>query len=91
VPLISGAIAAAVPGFVLGAINAWGGVNVGLNSVFGPSGVLATVMMTSSKGMVWGIVIWLLMIILGYISGFFSTLIGYHIFKNSKKIQWKLE
>jgi hypothetical protein len=26
-----------------------------------------------------------------YISGFFATLLGYRIFKNSSKIQWNLE
>ncbi len=47
-PFITAAFGGAVAGFYLGALNSWFGITVGLNSQFGPSGLLAIPMMTAS-------------------------------------------
>jgi N-acetylmuramic acid-specific PTS system IIC component len=50
IPFIAGSLGAGAGGFLMGAINTWGGVEAGINSVYGPSGILATVLMTTPEG-----------------------------------------
>ncbi len=70
---------AAVGGFYLGALSSWGGVTIGLNTMFGPSGLLGAPMMTahfdSQPSMVVGhaglaISLYISSLIITYISGF---------------------
>jgi N-acetylmuramic acid-specific PTS system IIC component len=60
---------------------------MGLNAAFGPPGVMAIIMITSTNGLGTGITIYVITLGVAYISGFFATLLGYRIFKNSSKIQ----
>ncbi len=76
-------LGAAVGGFYLGALSAWGGITVGLNTMFGPSGLLAAPMMVAkmSNGTIGhvglAIPLYLSSILLSYASGFgFMYLIG---------------
>jgi N-acetylmuramic acid-specific PTS system IIC component len=59
---------------------------MGLNSVFGPSGILAIPMITSAKGIGIGITIYVSALLIGYCSGFGVGLLGYRFFKNNPKI-----
>jgi N-acetylmuramic acid-specific PTS system IIC component len=67
-------------------MNAWGGIDMGLNSIFGPSGILAIPMITSAKGIGMGILVYVLALFIGYASGFATGWLGYRIFKNNPKI-----
>lgn len=75
-------LGASVGGFFLGAMSSWGGVTVGLNTMFGPSGLLAApMMMAKIDGTVGhvglGISLYVLALIISYLSGFgFMQLIG---------------
>ncbi len=75
-------LGAAVGGFFLGAVSSWGGVTVGLNTMFGPSGLLAAPMMIAKVGGNIGHVgmavsIYILALLISYASGFgFTYLIG---------------
>lgn len=75
-------LGAAVGGFFLGAMSSWGGITVGLNTMFGPSGLLAApMMMAKIDGTVGhvgtGISLFLLSLVISYISGFgFMQLLG---------------
>jgi N-acetylmuramic acid-specific PTS system IIC component len=51
-PFITACIGGACGGFFLGLI-AWLGLPVGLNTVFGPSGLVALPLMTSASGLRW--------------------------------------
>lgn len=79
---IAAMLGAAVGGFFLGAMSTWGGITVGLNTMFGPSGLLATPMMMALIGGTIGHVgsaigIYLTALIISYASGFgFTYLIG---------------
>ena len=48
--LIATCIGASIGGFVIGSINTWGGIDMGLNTAFGPSGVLSILLMTTKEG-----------------------------------------
>jgi N-acetylmuramic acid-specific PTS system IIC component len=65
-------------------------MDMGLNTIFGPSGILAIPMITSHQGILIGITIYSISLLIGYGSGFLSMLVGYKIFKNSSKVQWNL-
>ncbi len=75
-------LGASVGGFFLGALSAWGGVTVGLNTMFGPSGLLAAPMMIAEIGgtighVGAGITIYIVALIISYLSGFgFMQLLG---------------
>lgn len=79
---IAAMLGAAVGGFYLGALSSWAGVTVGLNTMFGPSGLLAAPMMIAKINGTIGhvgaaIPIYLSALVVSYLSGFgFMQLIG---------------
>lgn len=73
-PFITSMIGGAIAGFAMGAWNLWGGDMVGLNAMFGPSGLLALPLMTTFKGLIWkGILVYLSALIIAYGAGFTTT------------------
>ncbi|QVJ95679.1 PTS transporter subunit EIIC [Mycoplasma mycoides] len=77
-PFVTASIAAGFGGFFLGSIYLWGNVHFGLNSMFGPSGILATFMMTTQdKNIGLGVCIYLLGCLVSIIFGILITLFGY--------------
>ena len=78
-PFITASIGGGLGGFFIGAINLWGGNPIGLNTMFGPSGLLATPLMTSVNGsIVQGILFYLAGLGISYLGGFGLTYIfGY--------------
>ena len=73
-PFVTACIGGAVGGFAIGAWNLWGGDAVGLNTMFGPSGILASTLMTSINGLVWkGVIIYLGGLLVSYCAGFVVT------------------
>ncbi len=80
---VASMLGAAVGGFFLGALSSWGNVTVGLNTMFGPSGLLAAPMMVAKFGdglpghVGAAIPIYLIALLISYVSGFgFTYLIG---------------
>ncbi|MDE9549653.1 PTS N-acetylmuramic acid transporter subunit IIBC, partial [Xenorhabdus bovienii] len=53
---------------------AWWGLPVGLNSVFGPSGLVALPLMTSNNGIFTGMAVYGAGLLVAYLSGFILTL-----------------
>lgn len=73
-PFITSCIGGAIAGFAMGAWNLWGGDMVGLNAMFGPSGLLAVPLMTTFKGLIWkGILVYLSGLVIAYAGGFVMT------------------
>ncbi|WP_340618405.1 PTS N-acetylmuramic acid transporter subunit IIBC [Xenorhabdus entomophaga] len=79
-PFVTACLGGAAGGFFIGLI-AWWGWPVGLNSVFGPSGLVALPLMTSNSGIFTGMAIYGAGLIVAYIAGFMLT-----IFFGSKNI-----
>lgn len=79
---VAAMLGAAVGGFFLGALSTWTGLTIGLNTMFGPSGLLAAPMMVAKTHGTIGhielaIPIYILSLIIAYVSGFgFTYLIG---------------
>ncbi|BDU67422.1 MAG: PTS system N-acetylmuramic acid-specific EIIBC component [Candidatus Tyloplasma litorale] len=79
---VAAMLGASIGGLFLGALSSWGGITVGLNTMFGPSGLLAAPMMTAKINDVIGnvgkaIPLYLSALIISYISGYgFMQLIG---------------
>ncbi|PHM28839.1 PTS N-acetylmuramic acid transporter subunit IIBC [Xenorhabdus budapestensis] len=71
-PFVTACFGGAVGGFFVGLI-AWFGLPVGLNTVFGPSGVVALPLMTSQTGIFMGMAVYGAGLIVSYISGFVLT------------------
>ncbi|MDC9621129.1 PTS N-acetylmuramic acid transporter subunit IIBC [Xenorhabdus sp. XENO-7] len=71
-PFITACLGGAIGGFFIGLV-AWLGVPVGLNSVFGPSGLVALPLMTSDSGIFTGMAVYGAGLIIAYISGFILT------------------
>ncbi|CDL87540.1 PTS N-acetylmuramic acid transporter subunit IIBC [Xenorhabdus cabanillasii] len=71
-PFVTACFGGAVGGFFVGLI-AWFGLPVGLNTVFGPSGVVALPLMTSQTGIFMGMAVYSVGLIISYISGFVLT------------------
>ncbi|MBD2815691.1 PTS N-acetylmuramic acid transporter subunit IIBC [Xenorhabdus sp. Flor] len=71
-PFVTACFGGAVGGFFVGLI-AWFGLPVGLNTVFGPSGVVALPLMTSQTGIFMGMAVYGVGLIISYISGFVLT------------------
>ncbi|WP_340620184.1 PTS N-acetylmuramic acid transporter subunit IIBC [Xenorhabdus siamensis] len=71
-PFVTACFGGAVGGFFVGLI-AWFGLPVGLNTVFGPSGVVALPLMTSQTGIFMGMAVYSAGLIVSYISGFVLT------------------
>ncbi|MDC9593632.1 PTS N-acetylmuramic acid transporter subunit IIBC [Xenorhabdus sp. IM139775] len=72
-PFVTACLGGAAGGFFIGLI-AWWGWPVGLNSVFGPSGLVALPLMTSNSGIFAGMAIYGAGLIVAYIAGFTLTL-----------------
>lgn len=73
-PFITACIGGAIGGFWIGAYNLWGGDNIGLNTMFGPSGLLMLPLMTTINQVVWkGVLVALGGIVISYGAGFVLT------------------
>ncbi|NOQ50533.1 MAG: PTS N-acetylmuramic acid transporter subunit IIBC, partial [Mycoplasmataceae bacterium] len=75
---VAAMLGGAMGGFFIGAMSSWGGTVIGLNTVFGPSGLLALPLMTTADGAIFtAMSIYLIGLIIAYTSGFlFTYLIG---------------
>lgn len=71
-PFITACLGGAAGGFFLGLL-AWLGLPVGLNTVFGPSGLVALPLMTSNSGVVIAMLVYLGGLIVSYTAGFGLT------------------
>lgn len=71
-PFITACIGGAVGGFFIGLI-AWFGLPVGLNTVFGPSGLVALPLMTSDYGIAAGMAIYSTGLLVAWLAGFALT------------------
>lgn len=71
-PFITACLGGAAGGFFIGLV-AWLGHPIGLNSVFGPSGLIAIPLMTSTTGIFSGILIYIAGLLISYLFGFIFT------------------
>jgi phosphotransferase system glucose/maltose/N-acetylglucosamine-specific IIC component len=71
-PFITACLGGACGGFFLGLI-AWMGLPVGLNTVFGPSGLVALPLMTSGSGIYAGMAVYAVGLAVSYLCGFVLT------------------
>lgn len=71
-PFITACLGGACGGFFIGLV-AWLGLPVGLNTVFGPSGLVALPLMTSHSGIYAGMAIYAAGLAVAYIFGFLLT------------------
>jgi len=71
-PFVTACLGGAVGGFFIGLV-AWMGLPVGLNTVFGPSGLVSIPLMTSSQGIFPGMAVYVVGILISYIAGFILT------------------
>lgn len=71
-PFFTAMAGGAVGGFYVGLLNIFG-IQIGLNTVFGSSGLLGTIAMTSNNGVVTGMLFYLSALVVAYIAGFIIT------------------
>lgn len=71
-PFITACLGGAIGGFFIGLV-AWMGYPVGLNTVFGPSGLVSIPLMTSNQGIFVGMAVYVVGIIIAYLAGFIIT------------------
>lgn len=71
-PFVTACIGGACGGFFMGAV-AWLGLPVGLNTVFGPSGLVALPLMTSDHGIYAGMAVYAAGVVVAYLGGFIVT------------------
>ncbi|MDV5373171.1 PTS N-acetylmuramic acid transporter subunit IIBC [Enterobacter hormaechei] len=71
-PFITACLGGACGGFFVGLV-AWMGLPVGLNSVFGPSGLVALPLMTSAQGIYAGMAVYAAGLCVAYLGGFTLT------------------
>lgn len=71
-PFITACLGGALGGFFIGLV-AWLGLPVGLNSVFGPSGIVALPLMTSSQGIFPGMAVYAVGLGITWVAGFILT------------------
>lgn len=71
-PFVTACIGGAVGGFFIGLVS-WMGLPVGLNTVFGPSGLVSIPLMTSSQGIFAGMAVYVVGILISYLAGFVLT------------------
>ncbi|MBP2169383.1 N-acetylmuramic acid-specific PTS system IIC component [Erwinia toletana] len=71
-PFITACIGGAAGGFFLGLV-AWLGLPVGLNTVFGPSGLVSLPLMTSDQGILAGMAVYLAGMMVAWVAGFIAT------------------
>lgn len=77
-PFITASIGAAFGGFFIGSILMWTNINFGLNAMFGPSGILATFMMTTKNGeIILAASMYLISCFIAIIAGCLITLFSY--------------
>ncbi|QDY40682.1 PTS N-acetylmuramic acid transporter subunit IIBC [Candidatus Pantoea soli] len=71
-PFITACLGGALGGFFIGLV-AWLGLPVGMNTVFGPSGLVTLPLMTSSQGIFAGMAVYLAGLIVAWSGGFIFT------------------
>ncbi|WP_318515208.1 PTS N-acetylmuramic acid transporter subunit IIBC [Photobacterium leiognathi] len=71
-PFVTACVGGSAGGFFIGLV-AYMGLPVGLNTVFGPSGIVALPLMTSSSGIFAGMAIFTIGLLIAYIVGFVAT------------------
>ena len=71
-PFITACLGGACGGFFIGLV-AWMGLPVGLNTVFGPSGLVAIPLMTSANGIYAGMAVYVAGLAVAYLFGFLLT------------------
>lgn len=71
-PFVTACIGGAAGGFFIGLVS-WLGLPVGLNTVFGPSGLVSIPLMTSSHGIFAGMLVYVAGILIAYAAGFVLT------------------
>ncbi|EKO3891586.1 TPA: PTS N-acetylmuramic acid transporter subunit IIBC [Vibrio metschnikovii] len=72
-PFVTACIGGAAGGFFIGLVS-YLGLPVGLNTVFGPSGIVAIPLMTSAQGIFPGMLVFICGLLISYVVGFFATL-----------------
>ncbi|MGX9522557.1 PTS N-acetylmuramic acid transporter subunit IIBC [Vibrio mediterranei] len=72
-PFVTACIGGAAGGFFIGLISYFG-FPVGLNTVFGPSGIVAVPLMTSNEGIFLGMSVFVCGLVVSYAVGFITTL-----------------
>lgn len=71
-PFVTACIGGAAGGFFIGLVS-YLGLPVGLNTVFGPSGIVAVPLMTSEQGIFAGMLVFVGGFLISYIVGFLAT------------------
>ncbi|MGR5445118.1 PTS N-acetylmuramic acid transporter subunit IIBC [Vibrio jasicida] len=71
-PFVTACIGGAAGGFFIGLVS-YLGLPVGLNTVFGPSGIVAIPLMTSDSGIFAGMMVFIVGLLISYIVGFLAT------------------
>lgn len=72
-PFFTAMAGGAVGGFYIGLLNIFN-IQIGLNTVFGSSGLLGTIAMTSNHGVITGMLFYLSALLVAYVAGYFITL-----------------
>lgn len=77
-PFFLSCITAAIGGFIMGALNTWAGLGIGMNAATGPGGLTAAIMMTTIDGnVVVGILVYLAVVFTVYGIGAGICFFGY--------------
>ncbi|ELV8626835.1 PTS N-acetylmuramic acid transporter subunit IIBC [Vibrio cidicii] len=71
-PFVTACIGGAAGGFFIGLVS-YLGMPVGLNTVFGPSGIVAIPLMTSHSGIFAGMAVFVVGLLISYVVGFLAT------------------
>ncbi|OQK36473.1 PTS system N-acetylmuramic acid transporter subunit IIBC [Vibrio vulnificus] len=71
-PFVTACIGGAAGGFFIGLVS-YLGLPVGLNTVFGPSGIVAIPLMTSHNGIFAGMAVFVVGLLISYVVGFLAT------------------
>ncbi|CAH8222182.1 PTS N-acetylmuramic acid transporter subunit IIBC [Vibrio aestuarianus] len=71
-PFVTACIGGAAGGFFIGLVS-YLGLPVGLNTVFGPSGIVAVPLMTSAEGIFAGMAVFVGGLLISYVVGFLTT------------------
>ncbi|MEA9389198.1 PTS N-acetylmuramic acid transporter subunit IIBC [Acerihabitans sp. TG2] len=71
-PFVTACLGGAIGGFFLGTI-AYLGLPIGLNTVFGPSGIVSIPLMTSAQGIYAGMMVYIAGLLVSYTAGFIIT------------------
>ncbi|MBL4238698.1 PTS N-acetylmuramic acid transporter subunit IIBC [Vibrio fluvialis] len=71
-PFVTACVGGAAGGFFIGLVS-YLGLPVGLNTVFGPSGIVAIPLMTSNSGIFAGMTVFVTGLLISYVVGFIAT------------------